>query len=220
MSFWARKQLANRIGSQSKPTDGIELETRRKSNVQIVIWSVFIMVPLMFAARQHGFANACSQDERLSMCAALSASNIMVSILFAGMWVTRITVFKRFQQCVLPHQACSCYSFDEACCRWSMLPESSLSVLQCSCLNHERNHNTNASVCNLDDAFPSGFQFDSIRRFALQSDPICQPFPGPKTHLRNWLESLRKGWWNEETESLHENPDFLYSGWGVYRFLQ
>ena len=44
-------------------------------------------------ARQHGFANAWSQDERLSMCAALSASNIMVSILFAGMCVTRITVF-------------------------------------------------------------------------------------------------------------------------------
>jgi len=76
----------------------------------------------------------------------------------------------------------------------SMLPESSLSVLRCSCLNHKRNHNKNYSVCNLDDAFPSGFQFDSIGRFALQSDPICQPFSGPKTHLRNWLESLRKRW--------------------------
>ena len=83
--------------------------------------------------------------------------------------------------------------------------------------NHKRNHNKNASVCNLDDAFPSGFQFDSIGRFALQSDPICQPFSGPKTHLRNWLESLRKGWWNEETESLHENPDFLYSARGASR---
>ena len=45
--FWARKRLANRIVLQSKPTDGIELETRRKSIVQIANRSVFMMVPLM-----------------------------------------------------------------------------------------------------------------------------------------------------------------------------
>ena len=91
----------------------------------------------------------------------------------------------------------------------------SISETMLSGSNHKRNHNKNASLCNLDDAFPSGFQFDSIGRFALQSDPICQPFSGPKTHLRNWLESLRKGWWNEETESLHGNPDFLWRARGV-----
>ena len=96
---------------------------------------------------------------------------------------------------------------------WSLL----LSAIQCLgkqlLVKHHQNFNIGNKLLEKHNGRES-FQEDNFR-FAFRSGfrsvtgILCQPFSGPKRHLRNRLESLRKSRWNEETESLHRNPDFL-----------